>query len=125
MKIRIKGNSIRFRLTRSEVEYFKTEGFIQEKTDFGSSVLICILKETIYGDHITVDFSNNALAMNIPAPVADEWTSTDKVSCESEIEIGVGKKLFLLLEKDFKCLDNAGEDQSDNYENPLALKAIK
>jgi len=25
-----------------------------------------------------------------------------------------------LVEKDFKCLDNVAEDQSDNYPNPLA-----
>ena len=30
------------------------------------------------------------------------------------------KKLYILIEKDFKCLDNTIEDQSDNYPNPLA-----
>ena len=31
-----------------------------------------------------------------------------------------GKELFLLVEKDFVCLDNTFEDQSDNYPNPNA-----
>jgi hypothetical protein len=26
--------------------------------------------------------------------------------------------LYLLVEKDFVCLDETSEDQSDNYENP-------
>jgi len=30
--------------------------------------------------------------------------------------------LHLLIEKDFTCLDNVDEDQSDNYPNPLAEK---
>jgi len=29
-----------------------------------------------------------------------------------------GVQLHLLLEKDFVCLDNTAEDQSDNYPNP-------
>jgi hypothetical protein len=33
-----------------------------------------------------------------------------------------GKELFLLLEKDFVCLDETIEDQSDNYPNPLMDK---
>jgi hypothetical protein len=28
----------------------------------------------------------------------------------------------LLVEKDFTCLDNVEEDQSDNYPNPLAAQ---
>ena len=44
------------------------------------------------------------------------------VGLENEMEIAPGKILYLLLEKDFKCLDNTTEDQSDNYPNPLAEK---
>ena len=35
--------------------------------------------------------------------------------------IGKGKDLFLLIEKDFVCLDHTFEDQSDNYPNPNKL----
>jgi hypothetical protein len=31
------------------------------------------------------------------------------------------QELFLLIEKDFVCLDNTFEDQSDNYPNPNAV----
>jgi hypothetical protein len=34
MKIRIKGNSLRYRLTRPEVEQFGQTGYIEEKIDF-------------------------------------------------------------------------------------------
>ena len=43
--------------------------------------------------------------------------TTDKVGFE-----GKQGDLVLLVEKDFTCLDNAEEDQSDNYPNPLAEK---
>nr|WP_262492994.1 hypothetical protein [Mucilaginibacter paludis] len=30
-------------------------------------------------------------------------------------------KLYLLIEKDFACLDHVAGDQSDNYPNPALL----
>jgi len=118
MKLRIKGNTIRFRLTKSEVDYFGKENQIEEKTEFGNNSLTYSLK-TIDGKNLSADFSNDTISLFIPEHLANEWTSSEMVGMESEMEIGNGKKLFLLLEKDYKCLDIVAEDQSDNYENPL------
>ena len=46
-----------------------------------------------------------------------EWADTDRVGFENK-----ANNFYLLVEKDFKCLDNVEEDQSDNYPNPLAKK---
>lgn len=122
MKLRIKGNTIRIRLTKPEVEYFGKEGFIEEKTDFGENVFTYTLKTTERGEQLSAEFSNGTITMFIPKPLAEEWTNSEKVGYESEMATKSGKKLFLLLEKDYKCLDTIAEDQSDNYENPLAIK---
>jgi len=45
----------------------------------------------------------------------DELINTDRVGFENH-DAG----LHLLVEKDFVCLDEVNEDQSDNYPNPLA-----
>ena len=55
--------------------------------------------------------------MYMPAAMTVEWASTDRVGYESN-----HNQMYLLIEKDFKCLDNVAEDQSDNYPNPLSLK---
>ena len=33
-----------------------------------------------------------------------------------------GTEIFILIEKDFKCLDNTEEDQTDNFANPKLMK---
>jgi hypothetical protein len=43
---------------------------------------------------------------------------TDVIGFDNTIDMDNGRKLFLLIEKDFVCLDHTLEDQSDNYENP-------
>ncbi|MFT6938435.1 MAG: hypothetical protein ACJA1N_002742, partial [Saprospiraceae bacterium] len=48
MKIRIKGNSIRYRLTKTEVEVFSREGYYSEETTFNGNTLVYALK-AIYG----------------------------------------------------------------------------
>lgn len=120
MKLRIKGNSIRFRLTKSEVDYFGKENYLEEKTEFGNSTFVYAMQSKQDVKELTADFSNNKITLLIPSKLADEWISTNRVGLESEMEIGTNKKLVLLIEKDFKCLDNTMEDQSDNYPNPLS-----
>lgn len=33
-----------------------------------------------------------------------------------------GNEIFILIEKDYQCLDNKDEDQSDNFFNPKLMK---
>lgn len=118
MKIRIKGNSLRYRLTKSDVEVFVKNGYIEEAIDFGNQALIYALQQSQL-DKLSTIFDNNKITLLMPAKMVKEWDLTDRVGFEYQ-----NKQLFLLVEKDFKCLDNVAEDQSDNYPNPLAVNNI-
>jgi hypothetical protein len=116
MKIRIKNNGLRYRLTRSEVAVFAHDGFFKEKVQIGDDALTYILQRTAE-DELSASFKNNIITMLVPGKMADEWTDTDQVGFEHKTDA-----LHLLVEKDFTCLDEVAEDQSDNYPNPLADK---
>lgn len=120
MKLRIKGNSIRIRLTKSEVDYFGSTGYLEEKIEFGNSELIYAIKSNVNTNEITANFEGNTITVSIPENLKKEWVETDRIGLENKLDIGMGKQLFLLVEKDFVCLDNTFEDQSDNYPNPNA-----
>ena len=119
MKIRIKNNGLRYRLTRSEVAAFAHDGFFKEKVQIGDDTLTYILQRTAE-DELSASFKNNIITMLVPGKMADEWTGTDQVGFEHKT-----RELHLLVEKDFTCLDNVAEDQSDNYPNPLANKSYE
>ena len=107
MKIRIKGNSLRYRLTRPEVEKFHQTGYLEEKIDFVGNSLhycLCITKQ----EKLSASFYDNQITLYIPASGIEVM----------ELE-GSEETLHLLVEKDFTCLDKVTEDQSDNYPNPL------
>ena len=121
MKIRIKGNSIRLRLTKTEVDNFAANGFVEEKTEFGDTYFSYRMESSAHHHELAAAYQGNIITVFIPAAIAQNWTSTELVGFENKMDIGNNKQLFLLVEKDFVCLDNTFEDQSDNFPNPNAV----
>ena len=117
MKIRIKGNSLRYRLTQSDVASIIKDGRLEELTEFGHGALIYALQTTTDYD-LSATYHDNRITLFVPHSMMERLANTDEVGFES----GQGK-LFLVVEKDCTCLDNVDEDQSDNDPNPLAEKA--
>ena len=119
MKIRINGNSIRYRLSKTDISNFEKDGFIEEKTVFvNGNALIYRLEKSKGILNLEASFSGNRICIFVPEKIAEEWTMTDAVSFESKMDIGDKQELLLLIEKDFVCIDHTLEDQSDNYPNP-------
>ena len=118
MKIRIQGNSIRVRLSRPEVEKLSRDSYIEEKTFFGNNSFCYALKQDVLINALSATYSDNNMTMYVPKAFLEKWPENNVVGIDSEMPVGKTETLYLLLEKDFKCLDNVAEDQSDNYENP-------
>ncbi|MCR9229372.1 MAG: hypothetical protein NXH90_18290 [Flavobacteriaceae bacterium] len=118
MKIRINGNSIRYRLTKTEVETFCKTGTYKETTDFGSTVLTYVLKAKEDIDVLQASYTGNTITLYLNEKKRSGWATSEEVGFSGVMDLPHGKQLSLLLEKDFACLDNTTEDQSDNYPNP-------
>ncbi len=118
MKIRIKGNSVRIRVTKSEVTMFTETGRLEERTDFGDTILTYALQSSNVFENPSADFKSNTVTVYIPTPIMKIWVDTDQVSIKHKTDIGNDKTLSILVEKDFVCLDHTDEDQSDNFPNP-------
>ncbi|MEO5685629.1 MAG: hypothetical protein ABIQ88_23480 [Chitinophagaceae bacterium] len=121
MKIRIKGNALRYRLTRSDIDLLEAKGIVHEQSNFGTALLQYELRSTDV-DQLSASFINNCITIRFPAAWIAEWLRTDKVGYEHRMELEGGGTLHLLVEKDFTCLDKVNEDQSDHYPNPLIKK---
>jgi hypothetical protein len=119
MKIRIKGNSLRYRLTRPEVERFAKTGRLEEQINFGGPLLYYSILMTD-SDQLSAAFSGNRITLFFPAAFLDEWIHTDRAGFDNRMPLDTtDETLYLLVEKDYTCLDNVTEDQSDHYPNPL------
>jgi hypothetical protein len=121
MKLRIKGNSIRLRLLRDEVERFAAEGRISEEIEFGTNTLRYSVLASKDVESIFATFSENEIAILIPEAMARDWASTEMVGLETDQAIKNGR-LTILIEKDFVCLDRPNDpDREKAYPNPNAV----
>lgn len=123
MKIRIKGNFLRYRLTQSEVQRLAHGESITESTCFGpgaEQTFVYALESKEGIDGLQASFSGGKITLFIPAESAKTWHTETRVGFESEQEVIPGVFLKMLLEKDFACLDDTHEDQADKYPNPNA-----
>lgn len=120
MKIRIKGNSVRIRLSRPETDQLATSGYLEEKTSFATGTLTYALQSKDGIDNLDAGFTNNTITLYVPATIATAWAGNNTVGYSHTLSLPDGNSLFLLLEKDFKCIDSdVTEDQSDNFDNPM------
>jgi hypothetical protein len=118
MKLRIKGNSLRIRLTRSEVDKLADTGYLEEQTLFAGNKLVYALLSIDSGNELTATLNTNKITMFVPHELIKDWPQNNIVGFNANMRVSENDTLYLLLEKDFVCLDETVEDQSDNYGNP-------
>ncbi len=123
MKLRIRGNSIRLRLTRSEVEQLGRTGTVSEDVEFGATSPGFCYQLSATDDNIATHakFEDHCLSISVPASQAERWIGSDEVGIEEMQSIDKNKFLRILVEKDFACLtERDGEEESDAFPNPAA-----
>lgn len=127
MKLRIRGNSLRLRLTKREVVEISEGNTIEEKVEFGSEPgqqLIYALVPTDDAESPTAVFDSGRISVFVPKTQAKEWARTNQIGIEAEKTIEDSPHtLRILIEKDFTCLEpRAGEDDADTFAHPFQSK---
>lgn len=119
MKLRLRGNSVRLRLTQREVRDVLERGRVEDRTGFGEATLSYAL-EVAPVAALEASFERGTVLVRVPKAEAHAWvTDAERVSLEREQPIGGGERLRVLVEKDFQCLKTrSGEDESDAFPNP-------
>ena len=122
MKLRIRDNSIRLRLMRSEVEALRDNGLVEASTAFpGGRTFRYVVESSPASVNPAAFYSDNAMTVRLPAPTVLAWASSERVSMTGEQVLSDGQKLKILVEKDFVCLTGReDEDESDMFPHPQA-----
>lgn len=123
MKLRIRGDSIRLRLKRGEVEQIAAGTSIVEKTHFPNAVLTFRL-DVSRNDDVSADFNNGNLVIELPKSRVLDWAGSNEVSLVAEQKLSDTGSLSLLIEKDFSCLEPGHHrdcaDDADTFPHPRA-----
>jgi hypothetical protein len=121
MKLRIRGNSIRLRLTQGEVAGLISEGTVSEAVQFSAAPTDRLTYSVQVSDSAAVPFASythGELLVTLPAARAVEWADSDQVGVEYT-DAADGMELRIVVEKDFRCLQPRPEDDEvDNFPHP-------
>lgn len=123
MKLRIKGNSLRLRVTRSELARLINTGHIEETIYFGSSEASRLTYALEYETNLTgatLRYQPPKVVVVLPKSEATAWAKSDLVGIYATVDLGPVGSLDLIVEKDFACLDLNDADNLDTFPNPDA-----
>jgi hypothetical protein len=123
VKMRIKGNSVRLRITRSEVARLIEEGSIEETTYFTSAEgasLTYVLEHRTGTLAPELLYQPNRIVVALPDELARLWAGSEQVGIYRTIDLGARGSLELIIEKDFACLDLSDEENVDTFPHPNA-----
>lgn len=121
MKLRIRGNSLRLRISRSEVDRLVNDGRIEETTWFGrddGSRMSYVLEHEAGAKAVDLRFDPPVLAVIVPTSQVREWAAGGEVGIYTSLDLGARGVLDLVIEKDFACLHGTDEENEDAFPNP-------
>jgi len=126
MKLRIKGNSLRLRVTPSEAKQLLREGAIREHVQLTANSkdrLTYAVISSLSGATITVTYQSGNITVSVPEIQLKNWVGSEDVGVYADVALGDDRALSVTIEKDFACLDRSDADNEDTFPNPILAAA--
>jgi len=125
MKLRINNNSIRLRLSQTEVGHILEGLTVTENLYLGNKAMgfgYSMIPDK-KAKQIEAIYADNHLKVIVPVSLSGPWASSEEVTLRHVQDEGSEYENLILIEKDFQCLHKRpDEDESDNYPNPKSLE---
>jgi hypothetical protein len=112
VKLRIRGNSIRLRLTRGEVDALGARRFVEETVALRPAALVYRIE---VGATALATFEAGRLVVRVPEAVVRDFCDTERVGFEQACD-----DVRVLVEKDWQCLAPRDEEDADAFPHPAA-----
>ncbi len=120
MKLRIKGNSLRLRISPADLKKLLGTGHIEETVRFApgdDAELTYALELSERATTVITRYQPQRVTVILPSPDAHAWADSDQVGVYGSAPAG-DVPLEITVEKDFACLDKADPDNYDAFPNP-------
>jgi len=123
MKLRVKGNFMRIRVSRSELDRLIAGEILEETIQFApdpEAFLTYALESSAEASATTVRYFHQRVAVILEMNQRRIWSEPSEVGIYTSVDVGVNCRLELTIEKDFACLTGSDELNEDTFFNPHA-----
>jgi hypothetical protein len=121
MKLRIKGDSIRLRVSRSEVASLLNRERVEDTVHFSAAAdshLTYGLQFASQAEPIRIKWERQSVTVLLSDEQMTPWAMDTAVGIYGAADLGPTRWLDVTVEKDFACLDRNDEDNFDTFANP-------
>ena len=128
MKLRIKGDSLRLRVNRSELARLLKGERVEDTVHFSAAPdahLTYALQSAEQSTPVRIEWVPQTVIVLISKGQLRLWSNDAEVGIYSSIELGRGSSLEVVIEKDFACLDRSDDENTDTFANPNAGEVCK
>ena len=125
MKLRLKGSTLRLRVTRSELVRLQAGQRIEETVLFPNSSDASLRYTLEVGSHsqpVQVAMLSYQIVVSISEDQLTSWSGEHQVGIYASLPVSEETNLEVAIEKDFACLDLSDRDNQDTFANPMAGK---
>lgn len=113
MKLRIEDDTLRLRLSQSEVNEFATQGRVEGAVHFGPNPAQRLTYALERGSErpqtmpdeepVQIHYEPGALTVLVPFTLAKAWVETDQNGFSHDLPLAENQRLRILVEKDLDC----------------------
>lgn len=114
MKLRLENNSLRLRVSKSDLAQLQMSGIIINEVNFINNKFQYVL--CTYEDiQVDVIYREDVLRISLPKNLAKNWIDSDQVGIQATIPVSADCYLYVLVEKDFPCKTNTNEEKQNTF----------
>ena len=122
MKLRLRGNSLRLRISQTETRRLADGESVRERVVFGRGSAFTYA--LVPGEGFSARFVGETIEVRLPTALARAWAEdVNQTSLAHDEPIGGSEVLSILVEKDFHCRTPRirPEDESDLFPHPSGI----
>jgi hypothetical protein len=123
MKLRIKGDSLRLRVSRSELARLLGGERVDDTIHFSPAPDARLTYGLQCGPQsapIGIEWKPQNVTVRLSEERMRLWGSETEVGIYESVELGDFGSLEVIVEKDFACLDRSDAENADTFANPSA-----
>jgi hypothetical protein len=121
MKLRLKDNSLRLRVSQSELARLIDAGHIESSIYFAqdeTSKFTYALELDPAAERTALRYAPHNVTVVVATAEAVLWGKTEQVGIYATVDIGPRGSVDILVEKDYACLDLSDAENADTFPNP-------
>jgi hypothetical protein len=113
MKLRLLGNTVRLRMSQTEVATLATSGIVEDCVDFAPNPLVYMIHASKDCTQIEVSFLNGWITISVPEEATKQWAAGSEVGMK-----GSTRSVSILIEKDWSCRHAEEGANEDSFPRP-------